>query len=105
MRQHFGFLTLTLTVLASALMLAGVGHADQITRGQMLSVSCGGCHGTDGKSPGAIPSISGKAADVLEKMLKELRSGQLASTMMQRHMKGYTDEEIKLIAQYFAGLK
>lgn len=105
MRQHWMFFTVTLAGLAGWLMLAAVGHADQMTRGQMLSVACAGCHGTDGKSPGSIPSISGKEAAVLEKMLKEFRDGKLESTMMIRHMKGYTDEEIKLIAQYFASLK
>lgn len=71
----------------------------------MLSVSCAGCHGTDGRSPGAIPSIAGKSADTIERALKEFRSGQQDSTVMARHAKGYTDEEIKLIAQYFASIK
>ncbi len=105
MGQRFMFLTVTLAVLAGWLLPAALGHADEITRGQMLSVSCAGCHGTDGESPGSIPSISGKAAGTMETLLKEFRDGKRESTMMVRHMKGYTDEEIKLIAQYFASLK
>ena len=105
MRRRFMFFTVALSGLAGWLMLAPAGHADQITRGQMLSISCAGCHGTDGNSPGSIPSISGKEANVLERALKEFRDGKIDSTMMIRHMKGYTDEEIKLIAQYFASLK
>lgn len=105
MRQRYMFFTVTLAGLVGSLMLATVGHADQITRGQMLSLSCAGCHGPDGQSPGSIPSIAGKEPAVMEKTLKEFRDGKLDSTMMIRHMKGYTDEEIKLIAQYFASLK
>lgn len=71
----------------------------------MLSNACAACHGTDGKSPGAIPSIYGKSARFISKALLEFRSGSRSSTVMGRHAKGYTDNEIKLIADYFASLK
>lgn len=77
-------------------------QAAEVTRGAMLSTSCAGCHGTDGRSPGSIPSISGKSAEFLEQTLKGFRSGGIPSTVMGRHIKGYTDEEIRLIAEYFA---
>ncbi len=69
--------------------------------GQMLALSCSGCHGTDGVSSSIIPSISGKSAQYIESAMKEFRSGERVSTVMQRHAKGYTDEEIHLIAAYF----
>ena len=102
MRRRFTFLTVMLAGLA---MWAAAGNADEITRGQLLSISCAGCHGTDGKSPGSIPSIAGKSPDTIETALKEFRSGQRESTVMGRHAKGYTDEEIKLIAVYFGTVK
>ena len=71
----------------------------------MLSNSCAGCHGTDGNSPGAIPSIQGKSADFIATALTEFRDGKRPSTVMGRHAKGYSDEEIKLIADHFAKLK
>ncbi|MEJ2142380.1 MAG: cytochrome C [Gammaproteobacteria bacterium] len=74
----------------------------EISRGAMLSNSCAACHGTHGKSPGAIPSINGKSASFLSKALKDFRSGERPSTVMGRHAKGYTDEEIELIAQHFS---
>jgi sulfide dehydrogenase cytochrome subunit len=70
-------------------------------RGQILSLSCAGCHGTDGKSAGIIPSFYGKSPEYLETALKEFKSGTRESTVMVRHAKGYSDEEIHLIAQYF----
>ncbi len=75
--------------------------ADELSRASMLSYTCAGCHGTDGISPGSIPSIGCKSADVIEKALKEYRSGKRFSTVMGRHVKGYTDQEIQLIAGFF----
>ena len=71
----------------------------------MLSNSCAACHGTAGKSPGAMPSINAKPAPFLIQSLKDFRSGKRPSTVMGRHASGYSDEEIKLIADYFSSLK
>jgi len=70
-------------------------------RGEILSLSCASCHGTDGKSVGIIPSFYGKSPEYLEAALKDFKSGTRYSTVMIRHAKGYTDEEIRLIAEYF----
>lgn len=100
MRYSISFaLSLLLLITSSAVNSAGV------SQGEMLSNSCSACHGTDGKSPGAIPSIYGKSARFINQALSEFRSGARASTVMGRHAKGYSDKEIKLIADYFASLK
>lgn len=62
--------------------------------------NCYSCHGTDGRSAGAIPSLTGKNAEQALLMLKEYKSGQLAATVMTRHAKGYTDAELEAIANY-----
>jgi len=62
--------------------------------------NCYSCHGTDGRSPGAIPSLTGKNAQQALLMLKEYKSGQLAATVMTRHTKGYTDAELEALANY-----
>jgi sulfide dehydrogenase cytochrome subunit len=90
--------------LIGTLPAASAG-AEELTRGGMLSASCAGCHGTDGRSPGAIPNISGKTAEFIRVALEEFRSGKRVSTVMGRHAKGYTDEEIALIADYLASRK
>ena len=78
------------------------GLAAEVSRGAMLSNSCAACHGTDGKSPGAIPAINGKSAGFIVESLKEFRSGARPSTVMGRHATGYSDEEIQLIADFFS---
>ena len=89
----------------SVLLLASLGQAGDVSRGQMLSASCAGCHGTDGRSPGSIPDISGKSAEFIRTSLLEFKSGQRPSTVMGRQAKGYSDEEIQLIAEYFGQQK
>ena len=88
--------------LAAGLMLAPAGQAGELSRAAMLSASCEGCHGTNGRSPGAIPTIAGKSADYLRETMESFRSGDKESTVMGRHVRGYTEEEIRLIAEYFS---
>lgn len=96
---------LSLTLLISNSTVHAIDFSPNITQGAMLSNSCSACHGTDGKSPGAIPSINGKSARFLTQALTEFRAGTRTSTVMGRHAKGYSDKEIQLIADYFANLK
>ncbi len=62
----------------------------ELTEGAMLSNSCAACHGTDGNSPGAIPSIKGKSESFIAQSLTEFRDGKRPSTVMGRHAKGYS---------------
>ncbi len=91
-----------LAVALAGLLPLAAAAGEQLSQGGMLSASCAGCHGTDGKSPGAIPAIHGKSADDIRTALMEFRSGERSSTVMGRHAKAYSDEEIRLIAEYLA---
>ena len=99
------FLTCSFPITALLLAAATTSQAAGISQGAMLSNSCAACHGTDGKSPGAIPSIHDKSAQFISGALTEFRSGERPSTVMGRHTRGYSDEEIRLIAEHFATLK
>lgn len=92
---------ITLIGILSIILIPLASTADELSRASMLSYTCAGCHGTDGVSPGSIPSIACKPADAIEKSLKEYRDGKRFSTVMGRHVKGYTDQEIQLIAGFF----
>ena len=104
MRTPFRFLNLTL-LLAATLVLTQTGQAAELGRGAMLGASCEGCHGTGGTSRGAIPPIAGKSVEYLVETLEGFRSGERQATVMGRHVKGYTEEEIRLIAEYFSKQK
>ena len=89
-------------ILLAAFAFASEAQASEITRAVMLSNSCAGCHGTDGNSPGAMPSINGKSAQFISRALLEFREGKREATVMGRHAVGYSDDEIQLIADYFS---
>lgn len=90
-------------VLGGALMSSQA--AAEASRSAVLASTCFACHGTDGKSPGSIPSIYGYPAEVMEMQLRTYRDGTRAATVMDRHAKGYTDEEIGMIAKYLSQIK
>lgn len=70
-----------------------------------LALSCAACHGTDGKSPGAIPTIAGRSAKDIKDALTAFKAGTRPSTVMTRLAKGYTDPEIDALAAYFSKQK
>jgi len=87
--------------IACVMLLPITLQADELSRAAMLSYTCAGCHGTNGISPGSIPSIYCKSPETIQKALIEYRDGTRFSTVMGRHVKGYTDDEIQLIAGFF----
>ena len=103
MRSSFLPLTLVLASAPGLLFCTSGSLAEELTQGAMLSNSCAGCHGTDGNSPGSIPTIGGKSALFIENALRDFRENKRGSTVMNRHASAYTDEEIRLIAEFFAG--
>ena len=83
---------------------AGQSSRDARARDQVLSLSCSGCHGPEGRSSGIIPSFYGKSPDYIESALRDFKTGARTSTVMGRHAKGYSDEEIHQIAEYFGSV-
>ena len=91
-----------LSGLVGAATLLSSAQADEVPRGELLGAMCNTCHGTDGKGSKSIPALAGLDADELFETMKAFQSGEDASTIMDRHAKGYTDEELKQLAEYFA---
>ena len=91
-------------VAAAMVAVAPVG-AQAETSGRNLALSCFSCHGPAGKSPDTIPAINGKNAAFITKEMIGFRDGKRKSTVMQRIAKGYSDDEIRALAGYLAGLK
>jgi sulfide dehydrogenase cytochrome subunit len=105
------------SMFVRALMIGALGSgiagnavaADDLMTGasaSMLADTCYGCHGVHGVSSGpAIPSLAGMSAVYLEETMAAYASGDRPSTIMQRIAKGYTKDEVKLMAAEFAGHK
>jgi sulfide dehydrogenase cytochrome subunit len=93
------------TLVACSLALSGAAFA-AAPSGAMLGNTCAGCHGTDGNSQGpATPTIAGMNAEVMVETMQGFKSGAINSTIMTRIAKGYSDDEIKAMAGFFAKKK
>lgn len=101
MQSSTRLLVITL-VLAAGLWLGPSAMAEELSRAAMLSASCEGCHGPHGRSPGAIPPLAGRSEEYLRESMEGFRSGERQATVMGRHVKGYTEEEVRLIAEFFS---
>jgi cytochrome subunit of sulfide dehydrogenase len=67
-----------------------------------LAANCANCHGSKGTSIGAMPSLAGLKKDYIIDQMKAFREGKRQATIMHQLSKGYTDEQIALIADYFS---
>jgi cytochrome c553 len=90
--------------------LAAMGQ--KIYRGGNLEtgvVACAGCHGPTGAGiPKQYPRISGQFAQYIEAQLKAFRSGTRGNDpngMMRGVTARMTDQEIRAVAEYAAGLR
>ncbi len=90
---------LVVGLMASQAALAGGAS------GQAIGFTCNGCHGFDGMSKGAAPSIKGLPASYLDSAMKDFKADKRPATIMNRIAKGYTDDEIAAMAQYYASMK
>lgn len=87
-------------------------HGQKLWRGGNASSgvpACAGCHGPAGAGiPIQYPRLAGQFAEYLEAQLKLFRAGTRANDangMMRGVAANMTDQEIKAVAEYAAGLR
>lgn len=72
--------------------------------GWMLAAGCFACHGTDGRDS-TFGKLAGKSVEDLIEEMQELKSANSGdAAIMKVHALGYTDAQIKLLADYFSKL-
>jgi cytochrome c553 len=96
----------TLAALA-LLALAGTADAQPATladrQARTWAATCAACHGGGAPAQGAMPSLAGLPAEQVLRALLEFKNGQRpAATVMHQHAKGYSDDELRRIAQALA---
>jgi cytochrome subunit of sulfide dehydrogenase len=69
--------------------------------GRLLASNCFQCHGTNGKGPG-FETLAGKSASELYQDMKEFQSGKEGDNIMARHVMGYTDAQLRSLAQWLS---
>ena len=71
-----------------------------------LAATCANCHGTGGVSSGEVPSLAGQPKEELIRKMQAFKTGSAPpSTIMPQLAKGFTDQQIELVAGWFASQK
>ena len=94
-----------LAILA-CLVGQGAAQADRPTfdRADLLSSFCITCHGQNGKGANKVPRLKTLTVDDIEQAMFGFQTGEWRSTIMGRIAEGFTEEEITLMARYFAAI-
>jgi cytochrome c553 len=88
--------------LTLLLGLAGLAQAQDPNLARNLAATCANCHGTNGHARGDMKPLAGLSADKMLAMLADFKSGAQPATIMHQISKGYSDEQLKLVAAFFA---
>lgn len=72
---------------------------------QSIAATCAMCHGTDGRAVANSPvaSLAGRPKAEFVQSMSQFKAGQRPATIMHQIAKGYSDEEIAALGEYFAG--
>lgn len=74
-----------------------------LQQGSLRARSCAACHGANGISRQALyPSLAGLPAEQLAQALREYRDGTRKHALMSPQARGLTDDDIALLAAYYA---
>jgi len=84
------------------LLVASLAQAQSTPLGRNLAATCANCHGTNGQARGDSKPLAGLSAEKITAAIADYKSGAQPATIMHQIAKGYTDDQIKLIAAYFA---
>jgi cytochrome c553 len=93
------------TVACSATMAQTAKAAASDFQASIWASSCMACHGTDGRAEGTGLKLVGKSEAQLHEALLAFKQGRRTASIMHQHAKGYSDDELRRIARYFAEIK
>ena len=85
-----------------ALLASGAAHAADAPAG---AAGCTGCHAGTPRVETPVPPLAGRPAADISAAMIAFKAGQRPGTIMDRIAKGFSDEEISAIAQWYAGQK
>ncbi len=93
-----------LTMLAaSATQAAGADEAQKLYT-RSVAATCANCHGTDGRAQddATVPGLVGLSADHIVTQMDAFRKGERSATIMHQIAKGFSEEQTRQLADYFA---
>ena len=93
------------TLLAAAFLGGGLAlpaSAQDANLGRNLAATCVTCHGN---SAGSTGILDGRPKSQIVQTMKAFKSGARPATLMHQLAKGYTEQQVELIAEYFSKQK
>lgn len=94
-----------LIAAAAVALLPQAASADDVTA-RSIAATCAGCHGTAGHSvTKAVEPLAGRPKEKVIELMQAFKTGKKPATIMQQIAKGYTDQQIELVAGYFSDQK
>ncbi len=88
--------------MASLLWLLGAAAAADAPPG---ASSCSGCHPASPSVDTPVKRLVGRKPEDIVAAVKAFRSGEKPATIMDRIAKGFSDDEIKAIADWYGAQK
>jgi cytochrome c553 len=99
--RHAGIGAIAAVLIASA----APAMAQDANLARNLAATCANCHGTNGNARGDMKQLAGVSSEKILAQLADFRSGAQPATIMHQIVKGYTEPQLKLIADWFAAQK
>jgi cytochrome c553 len=89
------------------LALANTAQAADPNLARNLAATCANCHGTNGQAVkgSGMDSLAGMEKEKILQKLADFKSGDKPASIMHQIAKGYTDDQLALIAGHFASRK
>ena len=92
---------LGLPIALASFCVAAQTTSTEPPTGRLLASNCFQCHGYNGKSSIGFEDLAGESSSEIYKELLEMRS-KVPPKMMDMHARGYSDAQIRLIADYLS---
>jgi cytochrome subunit of sulfide dehydrogenase len=93
---------IALSMVASLVVsVAERSFAADNDQGAQLAAMCAACHRLDGRDKG-IPSIVGLSEEQFATAMRAYKSGERSGPIMRTMARSLSDEEIAILARYFA---
>lgn len=91
-RIHYNFM-----ILLSLLLSPAYALAEAVV--DTLTIHCSSCHSQTAGINATIPSINGLDSQYLARVMMDYKNGKRLATIMDRIARGYSDNEIKQMAE------
>ena len=106
LKQRATRLLISMALAGSGLLLGTGAIASELTpekklQAASLAATCANCHGTNGQGvEGSVTGLANLSVEYIKTNMIWFKTGQRPATVMHQLAKGYTDEQIDIIANY-----